>query len=300
MNIVRTGILLAAMTALFLAVGLLLGGQTGLVIALFAAVAMNAFAYWNSDAMVLRMHNAREVDERSAPQLYGMVRQLSTNAGLPMPRVYIIDTDQPNAFATGRSPDRAAVAATAGIMRVLSREELAGVMAHELAHIQNRDTLIMTVAATIAGAIGFLSQFAFFFRGQGDNRPNPLLAIALMILAPLAASVVQMAISRTREFSADKRGAEICGRPDWLASALSKIERAARGIPISSVERHPETAHLFILNPLKSNSFTALFRTHPPTEERIRRLLAMDGGSTLKRQTRRSRSGGSVPMAGNR
>lgn len=303
MNVLRTGILLAAMTALFLGVGLLLGGESGIVIAFVIAIGMNAFAYWNSGAMILRMHNAREADERSAPELYAMVRELATRAGLPMPRVYIIDTPQPNAFATGRNPENAAVAATTGIMRLLTREELAGVMAHELAHVQNRDTLTMTIAATIAGAIGFLSQFAFFFRGGSGNRPNPLIAMALMIFAPLAASVVQMAISRTREYSADKRGAEICGRPDWLASALQKIEGAARGKVLPSVERHPETAHLFILNPLSGAGMNSLFRTHPPTQERIRRLLELNADPTdpphfgnAKPRVR----GGSVPSAGRR
>lgn len=303
MNVLRTGILLAAMTALFLGAGLLLGGETGMVIAFVIAIGMNVFAYWNSGAMMLRMHNAREADERNAPELYAMVRELATRAGLPMPRVYIIDTPQPNAFATGRNPENAAVAATTGIMQLLTREELAGVMAHELAHVQNRDTLTMTIAATIAGAIGFLSQFAFFFRGGSGNRPNPLIAMALMIFAPLAASVVQMAISRTREYSADKRGAEICGRPDWLASALQKIEGAARGRVMQSVERHPETAHLFILNPLSGASMNSLFRTHPPTQERIRRLLELNADPRdqphFGNATPRAR-GGSVPSAGRR
>ena len=305
MNVVRTGILLAAMTALFLTIGLLLGGQSGLIIALVMAIGMNAFAYWNSASMVLRMHNAREVDAQTAPELFHIVKDLSSRAGMPMPRVYLIDTPQPNAFATGRNPENAAVAATTGIMRVLSREELAGVMAHELAHVQNRDTLIMTVAATIAGAIGFLSQFSFFFRG-GENRPNPLVAMALMIFAPLAASVVQMAISRTREYSADRRGAEICGHPEWLASALRKIEAAAQGRPMPTADRNPATAHMFILNPLSAGGLAGLFRTHPPTAERIRRLLGMPEPGDARRIRRAApnhpsgRKSGSVPRAGNK
>jgi len=313
---VKTGLLLAAMTAIFLATGYLLGGEGGLIIAFVAALAMNGFAYWGSADMVLRMHHAREVDEKTAPEFHGLVEQLAGRAGLPMPRVFVIESDQPNAFATGRSPDHAAVAATTGILRALSREELAGVMAHELAHVKNRDTLIMTVAATIAGAIGFLSQFGLFFgMGRGEDRPNPIFAILLMILAPLAAMIVQMAISRTREYVADEEGAAICGQPRWLASALQKIEAFARGRPMASVERNPATAHLFIVNPLHSGALAGLFRTHPPTEERVARLMAMQrpsgptppaakrgapwgvraGGS--RAGTRRS---GSVPSAGGR
>ena len=282
MSVFKTGMLLAAMTALFLTIGAMLGGEAGLVIAFVIALGMNGFAYWNSDKMVLRMHNAKPVSRASSPELYGMVEELARNANMPTPKVYIIETDQPNAFATGRDPDHAAVAATTGIMRALTRDELAGVMAHELAHIKNRDTLIMTVAATIAGAIGFISQYAMFFGGRGDNRPNPIVAILIMILAPMAAMLVQMAISRTREFAADREGAMICGRPDWLASALQKIERFAQGRPMHTADDNPATAHMFIINPLSGGGLSGLFRTHPPTEQRIRKLneLTQSGSMT--------------------
>jgi len=273
----RTAMLLAAMTALVMGAGFLLGGQGGLVIALGLAVAMNAFAYWNADKVVLRMHNAREVDERTAPQFVGLVRQLADRAGLPMPKVYIIETDQPNAFATGRSPEHAAVAATRGLLNRLSTEEVAGVMAHELAHVKNRDTLIMTVTATLAGALSMLANFALFF---GGNRNNPLGffgVILMMILAPFAAMLVQMAISRAREYEADRIGAEICGRPLWLASALEGIQTAARGIDNHAAERNPATAHMFIINPLHAHKVDSLFSTHPPTAERVARLRAMAG-----------------------
>ena len=272
MNSLRTGILMAAMTGLFLAVGFLLGGTTGMVIAFVVALAMNAFAYWNSDKMVLRMYRARQVDRSSAPGLVGIVEQLADRAGLPMPRVYVIDDDQPNAFATGRNPENAAVAATTGLMKRLSSEELAGVMAHELAHVKNRDTLTMTITATIAGAISMLANFGLFF---GNSRNNPLGfvgVILIMILAPMAAALVQMAISRTREYAADRMGAEICGQPLWLASALQKIDRAARGIDNEVAESNPATAHMFIINPLHANQMDGLFTTHPRTENRIQRL----------------------------
>jgi len=275
MNSLRTGILMAAMTGLFLAVGYLLGGGGGMIIAFLIALAMNAFAYWNSDKMVLRMYRARQVDRTSAPGLVDMVEQLAGNAGLPMPRVYLIDDDQPNAFATGRNPENAAVAATTGRLRRLTSEELAGVMAHELAHVKNRDTLTMTITATIAGAISMLANFGLFF---GNNRNNPLGfvgVILIMILAPMAAALVQMAISRTREYAADRMGAEICGRPLWLASALQKIDRAARGIDNPVAESNPATAHMFIINPLHANQMDGLFTTHPRTENRIQRLQAM-------------------------
>ncbi|MCB9957871.1 MAG: zinc metalloprotease HtpX [Rhodospirillaceae bacterium] len=271
----KTAILLAALTALVGGLGYLLAGTGGLVIGLLVAFAMNAFAYWNSDKMVLRLHNAREVDERSAPELVGTVRQLAANAGLPMPRVYLVDTDQPNAFATGRNPSNAAVAATTGLLSRLSVEEVAGVMAHELAHVRNRDTLIMTITATLAGAIAVIANFAFFFRG---NRNNPLGLIGVlvaMIVAPLAAALVQMAISRAREYEADRIGAEICGKPLWLASALDRIQQAARGIENRAAERHPATAHMFIINPLHGGGRDKLFSTHPSTENRIRRLREM-------------------------
>ena len=275
MNAVRTGILMAAMTGLFLAVGYLLGGSSGMLIALAVAVAMNAFAYWNADKMVLRIYRARQVDRREAPALYGIVEQLADNAGLPMPRVYLIDDEQPNAFATGRNPQNAAVAATTGLLKRLSAEEIAGVMAHELAHVKNRDTLTMTITATIAGAVSMLANFGLFF---GDNRNNPLGivgAILVMILAPLAAALVQMAISRTREYAADRTGAEICGQPLWLASALEKIDRSARGIENRAAESNPATAHMFIINPLHSHQADALFTTHPRTENRVARLREM-------------------------
>jgi heat shock protein HtpX len=279
-NTLRTGLLLAAMTALFLAVGYLLAGEGGLMIAFVLALVMNGYSYWNSDKLVLRMHGARPVSREQAPDLYGMVEQLARRADLPMPAFYIIETEQPNAFATGRNPQNSAVAVTRGLLRACDSEELAGVIAHELAHIKNRDTLTMTVTATIAGAIGFLSQFAFFFGGMGRNNNNPLGLIGtllVVILAPLAAMLVQMAISRTREYVADRLGAEICGRPMWLARALQKIERLARGIDNPTAERNPATAHLFIVNPLHMGGVGNLFRTHPPTQDRVRRLRQLAG-----------------------
>ncbi len=310
MNAVRTGILLAAMTALFLAIGFALGGEGGLLIALIVALGMNFWSYWNSADMVLRMHNAKLVTSASAPDFYSLIEQLARRAELPMPKVYIIETDQPNAFATGRSPEHAAVAATTGLLRSLSREEIAGVMAHELAHVKNRDTLTMTVAASIAGAIGFLANFALFFGGRGENRPNPIAAILIMILAPMAAGLVQMAISRTREYSADRDGALICGNPGWLATALRKIEQLAHSRLMPTAERNPGSAHMFIINPLIKGGIDNLFRTHPPTEERVRRLMAMGGGASSGRASRSDappaprsasatrRRSGSVPSAG--
>ena len=282
MNSLRTAILMAAMTGLFLAVGFLLGGTGGMVIAFLIALAMNAFAYWNADKMVLRMYKARQVDRTTAPALFGIVEQLAQSADLPMPRVYIIDDDQPNAFATGRNPENAAVAATTGLLRRLTSEEVAGVMAHELAHVKDRDTLTMTITATIAGAISMLANFGLFF---GSSRNNPLGfigVILIMILAPMAAALVQMAISRTREYAADRMGAEICGRPLWLASALQKIDRAARGIDNQVAESNPATAHMFIINPLHANQMDGLFTTHPRTENRIQRLqqLAAEMGQS--------------------
>ncbi|UEM20921.1 zinc metalloprotease HtpX [Skermanella mucosa] len=274
----RTAILLAGMTALFLAIGYLIGGQGGMLMALLFAVGTNLFAYWNSDKMVLRMYGAREVDARSAPQFYGMVQQLSQRAGLPMPKVYIIENDQPNAFATGRNPENAAVAATSGLLRRLNHEEVAGVMAHELAHVKNRDTLIMTVTATIAGAVSMLANFAFFFGGNNRNNPLGMVGTLLMVfLAPVAAMIVQTAISRTREYEADRIGAEICGRPLWLANALVSIQESAARIDNVQAENNPATAHMFIINPLHSRSVDGLFRTHPATEERVRRLRLMAG-----------------------
>ncbi|NKB51563.1 MAG: zinc metalloprotease HtpX [Rhizobiaceae bacterium] len=272
MNVVKTTILLTAMTMLFMLVGFLLAGQTGMMIALVIAAAMNLFSWWNSGNMVLRMHNAEEVTHESAPQLVSMVKQLADNAGLPMPRVYVLQTDQPNAFATGRSPDHAAVAASTGLLDRLTEEEVAAVMAHELAHIKNRDTLTMTITATLAGAIGMLANFAFFFRGDRNNPLGFIGVLATMFLAPMAAGIVQMAISRTREYEADRDGAEICGNPLWLASALEKIERYARGIFNEPAERSQSTAHLFIINPLNGRSMDNLFSTHPDTQNRIAAL----------------------------
>jgi heat shock protein HtpX len=276
---IRTAMLLAALTALFMAAGWLLGGQGGMMIALLVAVGMNLFAYWNADKMVLRMHNAREVDARTAPDFYNLVARLAEQAQLPMPRVYLIETDQPNAFATGRNPQNAAVAATTGLLRRLSAEEVAGVMAHELAHVRNRDTLIMTITATIAGALSMLANFGLFF-GGGDNRNNPLGFIGVIltvILAPLAAMLVQMAISRSREYEADRVGAEICGRPLWLAGALEKIEAFSKRIDYGAAERNPATAHMFIINPLHAHAVDSLFSTHPKTANRVAALQRMAG-----------------------
>ena len=279
MNLFRTALLLAAMTALFMGVGYLLAGNTGMLIALVAAAGMNVFSWWNSDRVVLNMYDAQEVDAHSAPEYYGMVADLAQNAGLPMPKVYVINSDQPNAFATGRNPENAAVAASTGLLRQLSPQEVAGVIAHELAHIQHRDTLIMTITATLAGAISMLGNFAFFFSGSRseDNR-NPFGFIGVlvaMLVAPFAAMLVQMAISRTREYAADRRGAEICGQPLWLASALAKIAGAAEHIPNEEAEQHPATAHMFIINPLSGRGADNLFSTHPDTANRIAALKQM-------------------------
>ena len=276
-NLLKTAVLMAAITALFMAIGALLGGKAGMMLALAIAVAMNFFSYWFSDKLVLRMYSAQEVDESSAPQFYRMIRELAQRAQLPMPRVYLIDEDAPNAFATGRNPEHAAVAATTGILRVLSERELRGVMAHELAHVRHRDILISTVSATMAGAISMLANFAMFFGGRdSEGRPtNPIVSLLVMLLAPIAASLIQMAISRAREFEADRGGAEISGDPQALASALQKIHRYAQGIPLEAAERHPETAQMMIMNPLSGGGLQRLFSTHPSTEERVERLLAM-------------------------
>lgn len=277
-NWIKTTLLMAAIMALFGIVGGMLGGRSGMMLALLFGGAMNLFSYWFSDAMVLKMYNAQPVDEYSAPQFYNMVRELTRRAGLPMPKVYIIDEDQPNAFATGRNPEHAAVAATRGILQLLSARELRGVMAHELAHVQHRDILISTISATMAGAISALANFAMFFGGRdADGRPvNPLAGILVAFLAPLAASLIQMAISRAREFEADRGGAEISGDPQALADALGKIQRYAEGrIPLAPAEAHPETAQMMILNPLSGDGLRSLFSTHPPTAERIARLRAM-------------------------
>ena len=275
MNVMKTAMLLAALTALFGVVGYLLGGQGGMLIALGIAAVTNLFAYWNSDKLALAAHHAVEVDERTAPELVGLARDLSSRAGLPMPRVYLIDNPQPNAFATGRNPQNAAVAVTTGLLQMMSYEELAGVLAHELAHIRNRDTLIMTVTATVAGAISTIAQFGFLFGGR--DRPNPLVMIGTAILAPLAAMVIQMAISRSREYDADRIGAEIAGDPLWLASALAKLEAGVAQIPNPEAERHPATAPLFIVNPLSGHGMDNLFSTHPNTANRIAALQALAG-----------------------
>lgn len=277
-NWVKTAMLMAAIMALFGIVGGMIGGRSGMLLALVFGGAMNLFSYWFSDSMVLKMYNARQVDETSAPQFYAMVRELAHKAGLPMPKVYIIDEAQPNAFATGRNPEHAAVAATTGIIQLLSARELRGVMAHELAHVQHRDILISTVSATMAGAISALANFAMFFGGRDENgrSVNPLVGILVAILAPLAASLIQMAISRAREFEADRGGADISGDPHALADALGKIQMYAEGrIPMAPAEAHPETAQMMIMNPLSAGGLRGLFSTHPATGERIARLRAM-------------------------
>jgi heat shock protein HtpX len=283
MGYFRTAILLAAMTALFMGIGFLIGGQSGMVIALIVAAAMNLFAYWNSDKMVLSMYGAREVDERSAPDLVSLVRQLASAAGIPMPRVYVMENPQPNAFATGRNPEHAAVAVTTGLLNTVDRRELSGVLAHELGHIKHRDTLLMTVTATIAGAISMLANFGFYFGGSRSNNNIGFIgSLALLILGPLAAGLVQMAISRTREYEADREGAEISKRPLELASALQKIASRAEVIPNMPAERNPASAHLFIVNPLSGARMDNLFSTHPNVENRVARLeaIARDMGET--------------------
>ncbi|HQA10202.1 zinc metalloprotease HtpX [Zoogloea sp.] len=279
-NWLKTSILMAGIIALFGVIGGMMGGKSGMIMALIFGGAMNLFSYWFSDKMVLRMYNAQEVDETSSPYLYNMVRELAARAQLPMPKVYIIHEDQPNAFATGRNPENAAVAATTGILQMLSQRELRGVMAHELAHVKHRDILISTISATMAGAISALANFAMIFGGRDENgRPaNPIASIAVALLAPLAASLIQMAISRAREFEADRGGAEISGDPNALADALTKIDAFARGIPMPTAEAHPETGQMMIMNPLSGGGLRGLFSTHPPTEERVACLRAMAGG----------------------
>ena len=275
-NWLKTSILMAAIMALFGVIGAYIGGSSGMLLALIFGGAMNVFSYWFSDSMVLKMYNAREVDEYSAPQFYNMVRELAQRADLPMPRVYLIDEAQPNAFATGRNPDHAAVAATTGILHLLSAREIRGVMAHELAHVRHRDILISTISATMAGAISALANFAMFFGGRdSEGRVNPIAGLALALLAPIAASLIQMAISRSREFEADRGGAEISGDPHALADALAKIDAYARGIPMQVAEEHPATAQMMIMNPLSGGGIASLFSTHPSTEERVSRLRAM-------------------------
>lgn len=276
-NLLKTAVLMAAITALFMAIGSLLGGRQGMMLALVIAIGMNFFSYWFSDKLVLKMYNAQEVDESSAPQFYRMIHELAQKGGLPMPRVYVIEEDAPNAFATGRNPDHAAVAATTGIMRVLTDRELRGVMAHELSHVRHRDILISTISATMAGAISMLANFAMFFGGRdSEGRPsNPIVGLLVALLAPIAAGLIQMAISRAREFEADRGGAELSGDPQALASALQKIQAYARGTVMETAERNPATAQMMIVNPLHGGGLKSLFSTHPTTEERVERLLAM-------------------------
>ena len=310
----RTLVLISALMGLFMAVGYLIGGEGGMLIAFLIAAGTNLFAYWNGDRLVLSMYGAREVDASTAPELVGIVRELAGRAGLPMPRVYIVESEQPNAFATGRSPEHAAVAATTGILRILTRDELTGVLGHELTHVRNRDSMTMTIAATIAGAVGMLAHFAFFFGGgmrSNDERGSPMGtvgAIAMMILAPLAATLVQLAISRGREFEADRGGAEISGNPLGLASALAKLEAGAQALPNIQAEQHPATAHLFIVNPLSGGGMQSLFSTHPSTEARIARLQAIAAEMGRGSSTRSAwsapparpapHSSGTVPSAG--
>lgn len=294
MGYLRTTLLLATLTALFMGIGALIGGQVGMLIALVFAGALNFWSYWNSDKVVLRMHHARPITEKEDPHLHQMIADLARQAALPMPKIYVIDTPQPNAFATGRNPENAAVAATTGLLQQLSDEEVAGVMAHELAHIKNHDTLIMSITATLAGAISMLANFAFLFGGQrneeggGGGIGGVIGTVALLILAPLAAFLVQMAISRTREYAADRMGAQICGNPRGLASALARIESAARRIPNPDAEHNPATAHLFVINPLSGARMDNLFSTHPNTAHRIAALesLAQEGkfSSSLQKE----------------
>lgn len=288
MNTFRTGLLLAGLTGLFLAIGYLLGGQGGMLLAFLFAAGTNLFAYWNADKMVLSMQGARQVDRATAPEYYDIVATLAKRADLPMPKVYIMDNPQPNAFATGRNPENAAVAATTGLLQTLSPSEIAGVMAHELAHIKHRDTLVMTLTATLAGAISMLANFGFLFGGRDRNSPlGPLGGIVLIILAPLAAMIVQLAVSRTREYEADRGGAEISGEPMSLASALHKISRVAERIPNEAAEANPAMAHLFIVNPLSGQRMDNLFSSHPATENRVAELqkMAAEMGNSQTFQT---------------
>lgn len=279
MNAFKTGLLMLTLTLILVAAGGLIGGRSGMTIALVLAFGLNFFSYWYSDKIVLKMYRAREVTEADVPGLYAMVRRLAIRAGLPMPRVYIMEQPQPNAFATGRNPNNAAVAVTTGIMRILDDAELEGVLAHELSHIKNRDVLVGTVAATIAGAVSYLAQmaqWALIFGGRDDEDGNPIVAIVMMIVAPIAALLVQMAISRSREYGADRGGAGIAGSPRSLASALKKLHAASQAVPMHA---NAATSHMFIVNPLRGGGLTKLFSTHPPMEERIRRLedLARQG-----------------------
>jgi heat shock protein HtpX len=275
-NLAKTAILMAVITALFIFVGGVLGGAQGIILAFLMAVGMNFFSYWNSDKMVLRMVGASPVNETNYPKYYQIVRELSQKAGLPMPKVYIIEEDAPNAFATGRNPENAAVAATTGILSILTEKELRGVMAHELSHVKHRDILISTIAATMAGAISSLANFAMFFSPRdSQGRSNPIAGILVMFLAPLAASLIQMTISRAREYEADRGGGEISGDPEALAMALRKIESYVKGIPFQAIEEHPAVAQMMIMNPLSAGGLRGLFSTHPDTEERVSKLLQM-------------------------
>jgi heat shock protein HtpX len=302
MNIMRTAVLLAAMTALFMLIGAVLGGQAGMMIALLIAAATNLYALWNSDRAALATAGAQEVDATTAPDLVNLVHGLAQRAGLPPPRVYVIENDQPNAFATGRNPENAAVAVHTGLVRMLSREELSGVIAHELAHIKHRDTLTMTVTATLAGAISSIAHWGMFMGGNRNNNSLGVIGtIALAILAPMAAMVVQMAISRSREYEADRLGAEIAGNPRWLATALAKISGAAEHIPNETAEAHPAMAHMFIVNPLTGQGMDNLFSTHPNVENRIAALeeqaQRMGIGAGFRPQQRGGFLGGGNPLA---
>jgi heat shock protein HtpX len=277
MNTLKTMVLLVALTLILVWAGAAMGGRQGMIIAFILALGMNFFAYWFSDKIVLKMYGAREVTESEAPELYSIVRRLAHKAEIPMPKVYIINGEQPNAFATGRNPAHAAVAVTAGIMRILTQDELAGVIGHELAHVKHRDILISTVAATIAGAISFLAQMAqwamiFGGRGDDDEGGSPVAAIVMMIVGPIAAMIIQLAISRSREYAADEGGARIAGNPHYLANALRKLSLASQKIPMDA---SPSTSHIFIVNPLSGGGILKLFSTHPPIEERISRLESM-------------------------
>ena len=306
MNYAKTAMLLALLTAIFVALGAAIGGQSGLVIAFVIAMVMNAVSLWKSDSIVLRMFNAHEVSEATAPELYGIVRDLARNADLPMPRVYIMNSPQPNAFATGRSPSHAAVCASTGLLEALNREEIAGVIAHELAHIKNRDTLTMAVAATIGGAVSMVAQYMqfgmLFGGGRGGDRGalGAIGTLAAIIIAPMAAGLVQMAISRSREYQADRLGAMICGRPLWLASALRRIDGAARQIPNEEAEAVPAAAHMFIINPLNGHGVDNLFSTHPNVVNRIAALeaLAREMGATGIDTGGRTSSSGEVWIGG--
>ncbi len=299
MNFFKTSLLLAALTSLFMVAGYLIAGTNGVIIAFIIAIATNALAFWNSDKIALRMHNAEPVTRAGRPELYSIIEDLARKAEIPMPRVMVINSDQPNAFATGRNPDNAAVAVTSGIMKILSREELSGVIAHELAHIKNRDTLIMTIAATVAGAISMLAQFGMYFgRGRDKGGAGIIGMLLAIFLAPVAAALIQMMISRTREYSADSGGADICRNPLWLASGLRRISDAAKHIEMESAERNPATAHLFIINPLSGRAMDGLFSTHPNVENRIKALEDMAGSGHYQRPTRATIRRSNIPTSG--